>query len=60
MFSAVVVPSGLPTHSVGGLPFTHLLPCMCFWLAVNEDPSDWCEVGPRSTCDVPFANSQGC
>lgn len=40
MFSAVVVPSGLPTHSVGGLPLcTSSAACVFGWLLMRTLPT---------------------
>ena len=48
LFSTVAAPVCIPTNSVLGFPFLHILASICCLLFVNDGQSGWCEVVSHS------------
>ena len=42
LFSIVAVPIYIPTNSVGGFLFLHILSSTCYFIDFNAGCSDWC------------------
>ena len=42
LFSIVAVPIYIPTNSIGGFPFLHILSSTCYFIYFSAGCSDWC------------------
>jgi len=56
LFSRMAAPIHISTNSVRRFPFLHT-PSHIYCLYIFNGPSDWCEVIPHCSFDLPFSNS---
>ena len=57
LFSIMAAPIYIPTNSVGGFPFLHILSSICYLYIFNASHSDQCELLPQCSFDLLFSNN---
>ena len=55
--STVAIPTYIPTNSVGGFPFPHILTTFAVYRLSHTSNSDRCEVTPHCGFDLRFSDN---